>query len=45
MGMRAIVRNHYLLARKNPKTGYQETVVYSGSLRQKPKGWTLVKPL
>lgn len=31
-----------LLTRKNPKTGYTETVVYTGSLRQKPKGWRVV---
>lgn len=35
----------YLLSRKNPKTGFSETLIYTGSLTQKPKGWTLLKAL
>lgn len=35
----------YLLARKNPKTKFNETLIYEGSLRQKPQGWKLVRPL
>jgi hypothetical protein len=33
----------YTLQRKNPKTGYLETVQYTGSLRNKPKGYSVVK--
>lgn len=33
----------YLLQRRNPETGFTEKVVYTGSLRQKPKGWSVVK--
>lgn len=35
----------YLLARKNPRTGFTETLIYTGSLRQKPAGWALVREL
>jgi len=35
----------YLLSRKNPKTGFSETLIYTGSLAQKPKGWTLLRAL
>lgn len=33
----------YLLERKNPKTGFIERIVYTGSLKLKPKGWKVVK--
>ncbi|WP_257985724.1 hypothetical protein [Bacillus sp. M6-12] len=33
----------YLLQRKCKRTGFNETVVYEGNLRNKPKGWTVVK--
>lgn len=32
----------YLLTRKNPKTGFTETIVYTGNLKNKPKGWKVV---
>lgn len=32
----------YLLGRKNPKTGFKETIVYTGNLKNKPKGWKVV---
>lgn len=35
----------YLLGRKNRRTGYLETVVYTGALRQKPAGWSLLQVL
>jgi len=31
----------WLLERKN-KNGYKERVVYTGNLKQKPKGWKLI---
>jgi hypothetical protein len=33
----------YLLQHRNPKTGFTEKVVYTGGLRQKPSGWSVVK--
>lgn len=33
----------YEITRKNPKTGFKETTVYTGSLRNKPTGWKVVK--
>jgi hypothetical protein len=33
----------YKITRKNPKTGFKETIWYEGSLRNKPKGWTVIK--
>lgn len=46
MTRKSIVPNRqYLLTRKNPRTGFQETLVYEGELRQKPQGWKLVRPL
>jgi hypothetical protein len=32
----------YILERKNPQTGFKETIVYTGNLRDKPKGWKVV---
>lgn len=41
--MKALVSNHkYQISRKN-KQGYIETIVYTGSLRNKPKGWKVIK--
>lgn len=46
MSRKAIVSaRQYLLARKNPKTGLAESLIYKSPLRQKPQGWTLVRPL
>lgn len=46
MSRKAIVSGQqYLLTRKDPKTGFNETLIYEGSLRQKPQGWTLVRSL
>lgn len=33
----------YLLERKCRTTGFVETIVYTGSLRNKPQGWMVVK--
>ena len=33
----------YTLWRRCPRTGFRETVEYSGPLRLKPKGWRLVR--
>lgn len=41
----SVTGRQYLLSRKNPKTGFTETLIYEGSLRQKPTGWTVVQPL
>ena len=41
----AVAGRHYLLTRKDPRTGFQENLVYEGPLRQKPQGWTLARPL
>jgi hypothetical protein len=33
----------YTIQRKNPHTGFTETTTYTGSLKDKPKGWKVVK--
>lgn len=33
----------YWIERKNPKTGVRETIVYTGRLANKPKGWRIVQ--
>lgn len=33
----------YTLKRKCPRTGFTETVNYFGALKDKPKGWRVVK--
>lgn len=33
----------HLLTRKNPTTGYAESLVYTGTLRDKPAGWLVVR--
>jgi hypothetical protein len=45
MGARALVPDrHFLLRRRQAnRRGHHETVVYTGSLRQKPTGWAVVK--
>jgi hypothetical protein len=35
----------YVLERKNPKTGFKQTIVYTGNLTQKPKGWKVVRQI
>ena len=32
----------YKLQRENPKTGFTEMIIYTGSLRNKPRGWKVV---
>lgn len=32
----------YKLVKKNRKTGFCETIWYTGSLKNKPKGWTVI---
>jgi hypothetical protein len=39
--MRVHTPKQYLLSRVCPKTGYRQTVVYTGALRAKPAGWRL----
>jgi hypothetical protein len=36
---------YHLIEKKSPKTGYFERVVFSGSLRGKPKGWRVVREI
>lgn len=44
MGSKALVPDqHRLIKRKNPTTGLTERIVYTGSLRFKPKGWRVVR--
>lgn len=33
----------YELERKDPKTGFRETVVYTGNIANKPKGWKIIR--
>jgi hypothetical protein len=33
----------YTLQRKDPKTGFNETIQYTGSLKNKPKGYRVIK--
>lgn len=33
----------YTLYRRCPRTGFLETIVFSGPLSNKPKGWRLLK--
>ena len=35
----------WLIERKDPKTGFKETTTFLGYLKQKPKGWGIVKRL
>ena len=32
----------YTIERTNPHTGFKESTTYTGSLRNKPKGWKVV---
>jgi len=33
----------YTLWRYHPRTGFRETMEFSGPLRNKPKGWRIVR--
>lgn len=33
------------LTRNNPDTGFKETIVYTGNLRDEPRGWKVIKKL
>lgn len=35
----------YSLERKNPKTGFNESIIYTGNLKNKPKGWKVLKEI
>ena len=35
----------YLITRKDPITGYNETIQYTGNIKQKPKKWRIVKQI
>ncbi len=41
--MKSYSNQKHLLVRKNPKTGFRETVIYTGNLKDKPKGWVVEK--
>ena len=46
MSRKAIVSGReYLLTRKHPRTGFTESLIYTGSLAQRPKSWSLVREL
>lgn len=46
MSKKAIVSGQqHLLTRKCPRTGFEERLLYEGSLKQKPRGWKLVRSL
>ncbi len=46
MSSKAIVSGReFLLTRKNPRTGFTETILYVGARAQKPKGWSVVRAL
>jgi hypothetical protein len=36
---------HYELERNCPNTGFRETTIFIGNLKDKPKGWKLVKEI
>lgn len=31
----------YEISRINPQTGFKETIIYTGNIRNKPKGWKI----
>lgn len=33
----------YKIQKKNKRTGFTETIIYTGSLRDKPKGWKVIE--
>ena len=33
----------YTIQRKNPITGFKETINYTGNIKSKPKGWKVIK--
>lgn len=35
----------YQIKRKDPKTGFLETIHYTGSIANKPKGWKIVRKI
>lgn len=35
----------YTLERKHPRTGFNEQIVYTGNLKNKPKGWKMAGEL
>jgi len=35
----------YIIERENPKTGYTEQIQYTGNIKNKPKGWRVVKQI
>lgn len=37
--------NQYKLERNCPKTGFKETIVYTGNLIGKPKGWKVIEKI
>jgi len=44
MGARSTVPStKYLIERRDPKTGHVERITFTGRLRDKPKGWKVVK--
>ncbi len=41
--MKSLSNAKYELQRTNPKTGFKETVIFTGSLKGKPKGYKVIK--
>lgn len=41
----SVSAKEYLLGRICPRTGFNETVIYTGSLSHLPKGWSVIKEL
>jgi hypothetical protein len=35
----------YLITRKDPQTGLREETVFTGSLKEKPKGWKVIEKI
>lgn len=33
----------HVISRKNPHTGFIETINYTGPIRNKPKGWKVIR--
>ena len=35
----------YIIERKNSQTGFIERIQYTGSIKNKPKGWKIIKQI
>lgn len=43
MSRRATTNQEHTIERKCPRTGFTERIQFIGSLRNKPKGWRVVR--